>query len=387
MFNERFDKKIEGRKSNLLYRHRSAIDPLGQNSISLSGKRYIDFSSNDYLGLKNHPRVTESLIKACQQYGFGAGASAFISGYSSLHREVEEAFARWLGVDMAILFSSGYSANISLFSALCCRSDRIFSDKLCHASIIDGIILSRAKHLRYQHNNNTKHLEEMAQRNPPDLIVTESIFSMEGDIAPVSDLVKISKRYHSGLIIDDAHGIGVLGATGKGALEHFSLNQNDYTCLVMPLGKAFNAMGAMVVGKKENIETILQFSRSYCYSTALPPLICFGLQTSLEVIQEEPWRQQKLFENISLFVDYSKHRGLVLSSTDLTPIKAVLVQDCKIVLSLQKFLLSKGFYVCAIRPPTVPNHTARLRLSINSLHTKNQIIQLIDHIIDGLKRC
>jgi 8-amino-7-oxononanoate synthase len=386
MLSERLQKKLEARKSDLLYRSRYAIDPLGQSIISVSGMRCVDFSSNDYLGLKMHPRVTEALIKACQKYGFGSGASAFISGYSSLHQEVEEKFARWLCVDHAVLFSSGYTANISIFNALCKRSDTVLSDKLCHASLLDGIILSRTKHLRYQHNN-IKHLEEIAEKNHPNLIVTESIFSMEGDTAPISDLVRISKHYQSGLIIDDAHAIGVLGETGKGALEHFSLNQNDYTCLVMPLGKAFSAIGAMVVGKKENIETILQFSRSYCYSTALPPLICFGLQTTLDVIQEEPWRQQKLFENISLFLDYSNHKGLVLSSTDKTPIKAVLVQDSKKVLSLQKFLLSKGFYVCAIRPPTVPKDTARLRLSINSLHTKNQIMQLIDHIIDGLREC
>jgi 8-amino-7-oxononanoate synthase len=386
MITEALQKKLAERKTGLLYRNRHVVDPFGQNKIYVSGQPCIDFSSNDYLGLKKHPRVTEGLFKACQKYGFGSGASAFISGYSSLHQEVEEEFAQWLGVDNAVLFSSGYSANIGIISALSKRADTILSDKLCHASILDGIALSRAKHIRYQHNN-PKHLEEIAERYSPSLIVTESIFSMEGDIAPISDLVRIAKQYHSGLIIDDAHGIGVLGKSGKGASEHFALNQENYTCLVMPLGKAFNAIGAMVAGKKENIETILQFSRSYCYSTALPAAICFAIQTTLDVIKEETWRQQQLLENISLFIDYAFDQGLVLHSTDKTPIKSVIVQGNKRVLSLQKWLLSKGFYVSAIRPPTVPKDKARLRLSINSLHTQDQIIQVIDYIIEGLKKC
>lgn len=384
MITEKLQKKLAERKTDLLYRNRHVIDPLCQNKIYVSGQSCIDFSSNDYLGLKKHPRVTEALVKACQKYGFGSGASAFISGYSSLHQEVEERFARWLGVDNAVLFNSGYSANLSIISALSKRSDTILSDKLCHASILDGITLSRAKHIRYQHNN-PKHLEEIAARYSPNLIVTESVFSMEGDIAPIADLVQISKQYCSGLIIDDAHGIGVIGETNKGVSEQFSLNQDSYTCLVMPLGKAFNAIGAMVAGKKENIETILQFSRSYCYSTALPPMICFAIQTTLDVIQEESWRKQQLLGNISLFIDYASRQGLILNSTDKTPIMSVIVQGSKRVLSLQKWLLSKGFYVSAIRPPTVPKDKARLRLSINSLHTQDQIIQLIDHIIDGLK--
>jgi 8-amino-7-oxononanoate synthase len=384
MLIEEIQSKLNKRKSASLYRDRKVINRADKNKVYISGNTCIDFSNNDYLGLKKHPSVIEALSKACQKHGFGSGASPFISGYSALHQEVEGEFAQWLGVDSAILFNSGYSANIGIISALSKRSDTLFSDKLCHASILDGITLSRTKHVRYQHNC-PKHFKKIAKKNSPDLIVTESIFSMEGDIAPISDLTQLAKQHHSGLIIDDAHGVGVLGKTGKGVSEHFSLKQADYTCLVMPLGKAFNAMGAMVAGKKEIIDTVLQYSKSYCYSTALPPAVCFGIKTTLDLIKKETWRQQQLLQNISLFKNYAFQKGLTLHSNDQTPIRSILVKGNKQALFLQKWLLSKGFYVSAVRPPTVPRNKARLRLSINALHRQDQITQLIDYIIAGLK--
>lgn len=386
MLTEAWQQQLAERAALLQYRKRQVIDPIDQNKIYVSGQLCVDFSSNDYLGLKKHPKFTEVLMKACRQYGFGSGASPLISGYSSAHKEIEEQFAKWLGVDRTILFNSGYSANIGIISALSKRTDMIFSDKLCHASLLDGIILSRAKHIRYQHND-PKHLKAMAEKYPPNLIITESIFSMEGDIAPIFDLVQLAKQYSSGLIIDDAHSIGILGKTGKGISEYFELDQEDYTSLVLPLGKAFNAMGCIVAGQKEIIESLLQFSRSYSYSTALPPAICLAIQTALEVIQIEDWRRTRLRENIQFFIDYALHKGLTLVSNDETPIKSIVLQRNEKALFLQKWLLSKGFYISAIRPPTVPKGTARVRSSINSLHTQDQIIQLIDHIDEGLNAC
>ena len=376
--------RVANQKYLTQYRVRPIINLDQENCIQVNGTPCIDFTSNDYLGLKKHPKIIESLIQSTKKYGFGSGASALVSGYSEAHDETEECFAKWLGVDQTILFNSGYSANLGIMSALTNRSDIIFSDKLCHASLLDGILLSRAKHLRYQHNN-TEHLQYLAKKNTPNLIVTESIFSMEGDVAPVSDLVNLAKQYRSGLLIDDAHGVGVLGNTGRGSAEYFCLQQHEYTCLVLPLGKAFNAMGAVVAGQSNVIESILQFSKSYRYTTALPPAICMGLQASLQVIQAERWRQKKLKENILFFIAYASEKGLFLISNDGTPIKSILVHDNERVLALQNFLLSKGFFVAAIRPPTVPKNGARLRLSINSLHTQTQIIQVIDHIVSGLK--
>ncbi len=386
MLTESLHQRIMERKALSLYRTRQVTEPIDQNKIYVSGQYCVDFSSNDYLGLKKHPKVTEVLITASHKYGLGSGASPFISGYSEAHKETEEQFAKWLGVDRAVLFSSGYAANIGIISTLSKRTDTIFSDRLCHSSLLDGITLSRAKHIRYQHNN-VKHLEAMAEIYSPHLIVTESVFSMEGDMAPILDLTHLAKQYRSGLIIDDAHGIGVLGREGKGISEYFALDQSFYTCLVLPLGKAFNAMGAIVAGNEIAIESILQFSKSYCYSTAIPPTICLAIKTTLEIIKEETWRQQRLQKNIALFIGYASHRGLRLITNDKTPIKSIMVHGAAKVLSLQRWLLSKGFYVSAIRSPTVPHGKERLRLSINSLHTQQQLFQLVDHIIDGLRTC
>jgi 8-amino-7-oxononanoate synthase len=380
------EQKIAQRKAAKLYRELHTTDSMGQNRIYVTGKHCLDFSSNDYLGLKNHPKINKALIKGCKSHGFGSGSSALVSGYSSSHKATEEKFSQWLGTDKAMLFSSGYTANIGIISALSKRTDTIFSDKLSHASILDGIILSRAKHCRYKHND-PKHLQELANKYPPNLIATESVFSMEGDIAPITEIADLAKQYHSGLVIDDAHGIGVLGKHGKGASEEFALNQNSYTCLVIPLGKAFNAMGAIVTGRKETIDALQQFSRSYCYSTALPAAICLAIQTTLDVIQDENWRQQQLKSNIAFFVSYALHQGLTLISNDKTPIQSIILTDNQKTLSLQKWLISKGLFVSAIRPPTVPNGTARLRVSINCLHTPIQITQLIDYIIMGSNKC
>ncbi|HLD95657.1 MAG TPA: 8-amino-7-oxononanoate synthase [Alphaproteobacteria bacterium] len=369
--------RLEFYKNAHLLRTRRTVDPLENSYIMLDGKKLLDFSSNDYLGLKKHPKVIECASKALNEYGIGSGASAFVSGYSKEHEKTEEMFASWLKVDKALLFPSGYSANCGIFGVLVKRSDTVFSDKLCHASILDGISLSRAKHFRYKHND-VNHLKAMSKKMSPTLTITESIFSMEGDITPLSELVKTTKETGSGLIIDDAHGIGILGRSGKGAIEHFSLTQEDFSCLVLPLGKAFNACGAIVAGKMEVIEAVTQFSKSYKYTTALPPVICAALQASLKVLQEESHRREHLKEICEFFNQYAAYKGITLISKELTPIRMVPVQTIQKLLKVQDSLEKNGFYVPAIRPPTVPKNQARLRISLNTLHTKNQIEQLLN---------
>lgn len=379
MLTQRIQNKLVKMKTLSLLRERSAIEFQKTNKICIKEKTYIDFSSNDYLGLRKHPMITDALVNAVKQHGFGSGASACISGYSNAHEMLEESFAKWLGVDAVLVFNSGYLANIGVISALANRTSTVFSDKLCHASLLDGLILSGAKHVRYRHDD-IQHLRQLAAMHKPDFIVTESVFSMEGDIANLPAIVKLAKTYQSALFIDDAHGIGVLGEHGLGVIDHFELKPEDFACLILPLGKAFNAMGAIVAGSSTMISAILQLSKAYRYTTALPAALCSAIQSTLHIVQEEEWRRLQLRKNIHCFISYAREKKLCLVSEAETPIKTLIVGENHEVLVLQDSLLSKGFYVAAIRPPTVPKGTARLRISLNSLHHQEEIIALVDHI-------
>lgn len=355
-----------------------------ENSIFLNGEKYINFSSNDYLGLSHHPEIIASFSNAAKEYGLGSGSSALICGYSDAHAELEEVFAKWLNVDSAIFFNSGYMANSGVISALCDRSDIIFSDKLCHASLLDGIHLSRSKHVRYKHCD-LQHLTQLTKTHKPSLIVTESVFSMEGNITPVKQIAEIAKNHQAGLLIDDAHGIGWLGNTGVGICEYQKISQEQFDCLVLPLGKAFNGTGCIVAGRNKIIESVLQFSKTYRYTTALPAAICAALKKSLQVIIDEQWRRVQLKNNIRLFLDYCKSKELILSSWDETPIKSILIRSNEKTQKIQEILLENGFYTSSILPPTVPKNSARLRISLNCHHTESQIIALLDCIKGELK--
>lgn len=369
-----------------LLRKRKIItkDFSSENRIFLDGNRVVNFSSNDYLGLSSHPEITASFSNSAKKYGFGSGSSALICGYSDAHAELEEAFAKWLNVDTAIFFNSGYMANSGVISAICDRSDIIFSDKLCHASILDGIQLSRSKHIRYKHCD-PQHLTQLSKANKPNLIVTESVFSMEGDIAPIKNIAEIAKHHQSGLLIDDAHGIGWLGNNGGGICEHQNITQEQFSCLILPLGKAFNGIGSIVAGQNSVIESVLQFSKTYRYTTALPAAICATLKKSLQVIIDEQWRRVQLKNNIRFFLDYAKLKELTLSSHDETPIKSILIRNNEKTHKIQEILLSNGFYTSSILPPTVPKNSARLRISLNCHHTESQIIALLDCVAGELK--
>lgn len=374
------------RKRARIYRHRHLAEIQKQNCIQIKGKTAINFAGNDYLGLTQHPEITHIFVQAAKRYGVGSGASPLITGYSVAQAETEKKFAEWLQVDSAILFSSGYAANTGVIPTLADRKSTVFSDKLCHASLLDGIFLSRAKHLRYKHNDPLD-LARLSTKHRPQLIVTESVFSMEGNLTDLSSLVHLAKKNQSALLIDDAHGIGVIGPHGKGACDAFHLTQDDYSCLVLPLGKAFNTMGAIVAGRHQIIEHILQFARSYIYSTAISPALCLAIQATLKIIQTETWRQKSLQQNIKIFIQYALEHGLAISWSSPTPVKTLKVEDNSKLLRLQDFLLSKGFYVAAIRPPTVPENKARLRISLNALHTETEIMSLIETIKTGLQSC
>jgi len=343
-------------------------------------KSCMNFSSNDYLNLSQDPSVKKNLKKAIDTYGFGSTGSPLTSGYTRAQERLEKSFAEFLQRDKAIFFNSGYHANCGVIPALIKRHSHVLADKLIHASLLDGLSLSRARMTRYPHQNFSEFLNTNKFKHNFDWLVTESIFSMEGDLTDLSRISQLAKITQTALYIDDAHGLGILGQTGAGVAEHFGLSQKDLACLVSPLGKAFGGMGAIVSGSEDLIEFIVQTARTYKYSTALPPALAEGLLTVLTIIKQESWRREKLQELIFYFLEKSKSLGLKLISEDLTPIKSILIGENLEALKIQDQLLNQHIFVSAIRPPTVPIHTARLRISLSVAHEFSQIDQLLNLI-------
>lgn len=357
---------------------------LYRDRVDLSAPGLINFCSNDYLGIRQHPRILQAFSAGASKYGLGSGSSALIGGYYPVHAELEERFAKFFQRDSAILFNSGYHANIGVITALANRNRRIFVDRFCHASILDAIVLSRAKYRRYAHNNTENLCHFLAKEScQHSLIISESIFSMEGDLAPVAELANIAKKYQSTLIIDDAHGVGVLGHYGKGICEQAGLSQEQVPVLVAPLGKAFGGLGAIVAGSSELIDSLVQFSRTYRYTTALPPAIAYAVLQALQIVATEIWRRERLNELIAFFCREAGQRELPLLSSSQTPIQAILIGDNERVMTIKNQLHSAGIAVAAIRPPTVPVNTARLRISLSCEHTEKQILRLLDLLMEN----
>lgn len=372
---------LKAQSSNLL-RKRQVVKQRHGNEMFAS-KKLLSFASNDYLCLSQHTSVIQSFTEGASEYGVGSTSSALISGYYSSHHNLENAFADLMQKEQAVLFNSGYHANIGVLSVLANRHATVISDKLCHASIIDGIILSRAKHLRYEHND-MMHLEQHLSGVPKEMkkiIITESVFSMEGDICKIEEIIALAEKYEAMLIVDDAHGFGVIGRNGLGILDYCE-NPINLDCVVIPFGKACGSMGAMVLANKTICDALVQFARSYVYTTALPPAIAHATLKSIQVMQEEKWRFEKLQELTRHFIMKSNSFGLKLTSDELTPIKSILVADENQLMQLQERLLVKGIYVSAIRPPTVPQNASRIRVSLNCEHSKEQIDYLIQSILE-----
>lgn len=345
-----------------LKRSRYAISDKDQTYIVVDGKSLINFSGNDYLGMATHPKVKRAFMERVARYGVGSTSSVMISGYHEPHKALEQAFASYLKRERVLYFNSGYHANIGVISTFANRETDVFADRLVHASIIDGIRLSQAKHHRFKHNNLAS-LKRCLQKSQfrQRLIISESVFSMEGDVAPLAELNDLASEYNAKLIIDDAHGLGVLPAPPPAQV------------LVNPLGKAFGGMGAIVSASDDDIESLIQFARSYHYTTALPPAIAHAGLTALEVLAHETWRREHLQQVIRYFTGRCQALGLVLVSQDDTPIKSIFIGDDMRVVQLQQAMRERGFYVSAIRPPTVPVGQARLRISLNCMHSQTQI--------------
>ncbi|AJC50611.1 8-amino-7-oxononanoate synthase [Coxiella endosymbiont of Amblyomma americanum] len=377
---EKIQDRLGRYAQNFLLRKRVVVTKCKDSYIKVDGQPCINFCSNDYLGLSNHPLVKEAFIKGIQSYGVGSGSSALVSGYFESQKCLEERFSEFLLRDRSIFFNSGYTANLGVVTSLSNRQSIVLSDKYCHSSLLEAVRLSRARHYRFKHND-LEHFDYLLYSKKPDIVITEGIFSMDGDFSP---LLSISHRIFKKnilLIVDDAHGVGVLGKNGGGSCAQWGLTQSEVPCLIAPLGKAFGCTGAVVSGRKNIIEAIIQFSKSYRTTTALPPAICMAILKSMDIIQMESWRRERLNEIINFFIEQAKSKGLELVSYDKTPIRCFIVADNEKVQWIQEKMLERGFFIASIRPPSVPNEKlTRIRISLNCLHTKKQIIQLLCHL-------
>ncbi len=344
--------------------------------VTVGGREFTAFCSNDYLGLAAHPGLVAAVQEGAARYGVGAGASHLILGHSVAHHALETALAGFVELPRALLFSTGYMANIGVVSALLGRSDAVFADKLNHASLNDAALLSRAAFRRYPHLD-LHALEKLlaASRARRKLVVTDAVFSMDGDIAPVSELLSLCERYDAWLMLDDAHGFGVLGREGRGVLSHFSI-RSPRVIYMATLGKAAGVSGAFVAGAAEVIETLVQRARSYIYTTATPPLLAHTLLKSLELIACEQWRRDQLENNIIVLKQgITKNRWKLMPSD--TAIQPLVIGANADAVALSERLAQRGLLVPAIRPPTVPRGSARLRISLSAAHSAEDVGRLV----------
>ncbi|AJY52177.1 8-amino-7-oxononanoate synthase [Halomonas sp. KO116] len=336
----------------------------------------LDFAGNDYLGLAQDPRVSEAQVAGARRYGAGAGASHLVSGHLEIHDALEEALARWTGRERALLFSTGYMANLGVLQALADRHTALFQDRLNHASLIDGAALSGARSRRFHHRDAIDLASLLARSEcAHKLVVSDGVFSMDGDIADIATLVEVCQQHSAWMMIDDAHGVGVLGDNGSGCVGS-TWNSAEVPILVGTLGKALGTAGAFVAGDTELIEHLIQFSRSYIYTTAQPPAIAAATLKALEIVQSEPERRAQLNANITYFRREALLLGLPLSDS-ATPIQPLILGDEARTLRWAAQLQQRGIHVGAIRPPTVPSGEARLRITLSAVHTRDHIDQLL----------
>jgi 8-amino-7-oxononanoate synthase len=358
-----------------LKRRRRLLESPQGARVTVDGREYVAFCSNDYLGLAAHPQLIEAAREGAARHGVGAGASHLISGHSTAHRDLEHRLAAFVGLPRALLFSAGYLANIGVVTALVGRGDGVFADRLNHASLNDAALLSRAEFKRYPHLD-LEALERLlcASRARRKLIATDAVFSMDGDIAPVPALVSLAERYDAWLLLDDAHGFGVLGPHGQGTLAHYDAGSKRVIYMAT-LGKAAGVFGAFVAGAAVAIETLVQRARSYVYTTATPPLLSVALAKSLDLIRDEGWRRQRLQQLIALLRQRLKP-GRWRLAPSLTAIQPLVIGDNDEAMAVAERLARDGLLVPAIRPPTVPQGTARLRISLSAAHAPDDVERL-----------
>jgi len=379
---------LQEKKRQHRYRKRRIISSPQQAEIIFDGKNVISFCSNDYLGLANHPQLKQATIDAVKKFGVGSGSAHLVNGHSIAHHQLEEELAEFTGYPRALLFSTGYMANLGLCQALLDKNDFVFEDRLNHASLIDGGLISGARFQRYLHNDVASlqnKISKTEKSTGEKLVLTDGVFSMDGDIAELPALVALCKTSDSWLMIDDAHGFGTLGKTGKGCLQHFSLNNDDVPIYMATLGKAMGTAGAFIAGSDDLIETLIQQARSYIYTTAMPAAIAEATRCSLKLVQDEQEHLQALNHNITYFRSGCKQAGLCIEDSQ-TAIQPLIIGDEKQTVSISQQLFNAGFLATAIRPPTVPEGTSRLRITLSARHTQAHIEQLIETLAPLLEQ-
>ncbi|WP_199828259.1 8-amino-7-oxononanoate synthase [Vibrio harveyi] len=366
-FKSRIESALAERKTRGLSRSMNVVFAGNQSILEHEGRRYINFSSNDYLGLAND----QALVRAWQQglsvYGSGSGASPMVTGFSAAHGNLEAALTEWLGYERAILFGSGFSANQALLFTLLEKSDVLLQDRLNHASLMEAGVLSPAKMKRFKHND-IEHLSSLISAEDNNLVVTEGVFSMDGDCAPLADIADVTSNYDAWLAVDDAHGIGVLGESGGGSCELAAVKPE---ILIVTFGKAVGMSGAAILCDRATGNFLTQFARHHVYSTAIPPAQAYALTHAVSMIQEQSWRREKLTELGEVYRDnLSDLDGFVETQTSIKPF---LIGESDLALQVAGACRQNGIWVTAIRPPTVPKGTSRLRITLTANHTNEQV--------------
>lgn len=378
-FKSRIKEALVHRREQGLTRQLKVLENSNGPLLSSEGLPFINFSSNDYLGLANDPELVEAWQNGLSQYGAGSAASPLVTGFSSAHRNLEAQLCEWLGFERAILFSSGFSANQALLFSLLEKDDVLLQDKLNHASLMEAGVLSPASMKRFKHND-VQHLESLLSRSPQSLVVTEGVFSMDGDQAPLEDIANLTNEYDSWLAVDDAHGIGVLGDRGAGSCNAARVSPD---ILVVTFGKAFGLSGAAILCSSDVGDYLTQFARHHVYSTAMPPSQAFALSHACQMIQIQEWRREKLIDLGGIYAEQMKGiQGFVDTNT---PIKPFVIGEAQAALSIAEELKRNQIWVTAIRPPTVPSGTARLRITLTANHTQKQVNQLSRSLLQAIE--
>ncbi len=371
---------LEIREQEGLLRKLHPFSSRKRGVIYFQGKEYIDFSSNDYLSLAGHPLLTEAARKALQEFGIGAAASRLLSGDFEIHHQLEETTAKFKNKESCLVFNSGYQANLGILSALYSKDDVIFSDRLNHASIVDGILLSGARFYRFRHND-LNHLEILLKKErnkyKKALLITETIFSMDGDRPDLKALVGLKDKYHCQIMVDEAHATGIYGQNGSGIVEEEGLSEN-IDLIMGTFGKALGSFGAYLAASKKIVTCLINTARSFIYSTALPPAIIAANLASLEIVKNEPERRNNLLVSAQNFRQMLKNKGFIVpGSSQIIPI---IVGENQKTVKLAQALQKKGYWVLPIRPPTVPQGEARLRFSLTCNHQDDTLKRLTNDI-------
>ncbi len=377
--------RLAARRAEHLYRQRPLLASPQGPEVVVDGQRLLNFCSNDYLGLANHPEVIRAMQDGVAKWGVGGGASHLVIGHSGPHHALEEALAEFTGRPRALLFSTGYMANLAAVTALVGQGDTVLEDRLNHASLLDAGLLSGARFSRYLHNDAESLGKRLDKAEGSTLVVTDGVFSMDGDLAELPALCAQARRHGAWMMVDDAHGFGALGASGGGVVEHFGLELDDVPVLVGTLGKAFGTAGAFVAGSDELIETLIQFARPYIYTTSQPPAVACATLKSMELLRSEGWRREHLQRLVARLREGAAQIGLALMDSP-TPIQPVLIGDSARALRLSALLRERGILVGAIRPPTVPAGSARLRITLSAAHSEAQLERLLQALAESWRQ-